>query len=481
MSKKSKNDQVPTPEVYVENMLDRIGYRDNITGQAVLENSCGQGNILVAVVRRYIADARNHEWTNAEIREGLERDIIAFEKDKKELDICIRRLNELCTAEEIENIAWNINNGDFLKSDFAALNVQYVIGNPPYITYHDMEEADRAYLKDNFEVCRKGRFDYCYAFIEASINSLREHGKMIYLIPFSIFRNRYAADLRRFIRNDIVGVTDFSGKKVFPGVTCSAAFLCYEKGSAVAEMEYENCGTGERRRLLKENFGTNGEKWVFHSADSEGTVFGDFFKVSNSVATLLNEAFLIWPEGECAEYFYVGNERIEKAICLPAISTKSEKRYEKQADEIRAFIIFPYKRTPEGIGRFSEEEFEQKYPHAYQHMMLFREKLGERKADEKVSWFEYGRGQVLNELWQQKLVLPMVITQKTRVYAADSDAVPYAGYFVTRKADSSYTLEDAAGILQSEEFYRYVQNVGTPTTETSYRVSVNDIKAFRFG
>ena len=62
-----------------------------------------------------------------------------------------------------------------------------------------MPEEERKYLKEHYEVCRKGRFDYCYAFIEASINALKPDGKMIYLIPFSIFRNRYARELRKYV------------------------------------------------------------------------------------------------------------------------------------------------------------------------------------------------------------------------------------------------------------------------------------------
>lgn len=53
-----------------------------------------------------------------------------------------------------------------------------------------------------------------------------------------------------------------------------------------------------------------------------------------------------------------------------------------------------------------------------------------RKADPKVKWFEYGRTQVLNEIKGAKLVMPMVITSRVKVYRAKNMSVPYAGYFV---------------------------------------------------
>lgn len=49
MAKKNRNDQIFTPDKYVEDMLDRIGYVKNLIGKTILENSCGQGNILVPI------------------------------------------------------------------------------------------------------------------------------------------------------------------------------------------------------------------------------------------------------------------------------------------------------------------------------------------------------------------------------------------------------------------------------------------------
>ena len=113
-------------------------------------------------------------------------------------------------------------------------------------------------------------------------------------------------------------------------------------------------------------------------------------------------------------------------------------------------------------------------------MLRFADKLAKRKADRSAQWFEYGRSQALNEMWKSKLILSMVVTKQAGVYYADEQTVPYAGYFVTRKEGAGFTLEQAAKILQSESFYQYVKEVGTPTTETSYRISVRDIMDYRF-
>ena len=73
----------------------------------------------------------------------------------------------------------------------------------------------------------------------------------------------------------------------------------------------------------------------------------------------------------------------------------------------------------------------------------------------------------------------MVITKSVSVHLAEEDEIPYAGYFIKRKVNVSLSLMDAKRIIEDSEFYEYVKRCGTPTTPTSYRISVNDIKMFK--
>ena len=201
MAKQNKNCQVPTPTQYVEQMLDYVGYEQNLWGRKVLENSCGEGNILIEIVKRYVKDALKNGYTAEDVSRGLERDIIAYEVDSTKIDICVGNLNAIIVQYGLPNVQWNIKNKDYLKS--IEENADFVIGNPPYVTYHDLKEEERDYLKKHFAVCKKGRVDYCYAFVEASCRALTKKGKMIYLIPFSIFRNKFADELRALIHLQI--------------------------------------------------------------------------------------------------------------------------------------------------------------------------------------------------------------------------------------------------------------------------------------
>ena len=161
----NKKCQVFTPANYVDELLDNVGYTKKMYGKKILENSCGDGNILCAVVQRYINDCKEQGYSRTRIKNGLARDIYGIEIDPIQYGKCIKRLNELVESNGIKQVSWNITNEDYLKKSDDN-KYEYIIGNPPYITYLEMEEENRIYLKKYFISCKKGKFDYCYAFIE---------------------------------------------------------------------------------------------------------------------------------------------------------------------------------------------------------------------------------------------------------------------------------------------------------------------------
>lgn len=50
----NKKCQVFTPLNYVGKLLGSVGYTESLFGKKVLENSCGDGNILIEIVKRYL-------------------------------------------------------------------------------------------------------------------------------------------------------------------------------------------------------------------------------------------------------------------------------------------------------------------------------------------------------------------------------------------------------------------------------------------
>ena len=87
--------------------------------------------------------------------------------------------------------------------------------------------------------------------------------------------------------------------------------------------------------------------------------FSDYFLAATSVATLLNDAFVIKEYEIRGEYFYVENMPIEKEIIRPAASPRALSK------DFKEFIIFPYEYVDGKLKRLEAEEMYNRYPCAY--------------------------------------------------------------------------------------------------------------------
>ena len=103
----NKKCQVFTPENYVRELLDSVGYTEHLYGKKILENSCGDGNILVAVVQRYIDDCVANGLSRTRIKNGLARDIYGVEIDPEQYQKCIDNLNGVLQKNNINSVSDN--------------------------------------------------------------------------------------------------------------------------------------------------------------------------------------------------------------------------------------------------------------------------------------------------------------------------------------------------------------------------------------
>lgn len=461
----SLNYQISTPAEYVSKLLDAAGYKTMLYGKRILENSCGDGSVLCEIVERYIKDAISNCYSNNEIVLGLEKDIVAYEIDLEKVSDCKKRLNDICRRYKINGIRWSIYTKDYLKEDAGLFD--YIVGNPPYITYHDMTIEQRRWLNLQFKSCKCGRFDYYYAFIEKSLKSLNNTGVLAYLVPFSILRNRFAENIRNQLLPILTDIFDYSGISVFKDVISSSAIIVCDKAVSDNVVRYHRALEKSESVVEKKNLK---EKWFFTKSNDGNKRFGDYYDVRNSIATLCNKAFLLSQYTEDDQYIYLGKKKIEKDITQKAVSAKSERNVHNNG-----LIIFPYKIIDGNLCRFdSEKEFKKTYPFAYKYLLGFKEELLKRTANEGVRWFEYGRTQALNHILGKKIIMSMVITRKVNLYECGSMDIPYAGYFIKPK-NEGHSLEEAKSILESDAFLNYIRNHGTPTTADSYRLSVKEI------
>lgn len=474
---KKKKGQIFTPTAAVHKLIEFAGLKSvDLFGKRILDCACGSGNILKPLVLQYINNGRQRGFTDSEIRTALESNIVGLDIDQECCELCFLRLSEIAENAGLEEVEWRILNVDALKCLFFEDAFDVVIANPPYVNYHDLDEKTRSYIRDHYAVCKKGRFDYYYAFFEFGINCLSESGMLCYLVPNSIYKNVFASELRRMIKPFLTAIGDFKTEKVFDALT-SSTFIRLEKPSSCENVYYhdfdKDTGFCIKKELLAEH-----DKWLFTASDivqdEKAYVFEEKFHASCPVATLRNEVFLIHPnlihEWSSSEILLRDGSKIERDLIRFAISPKSARQKKDM------LIVFPYEEGEQGLKRLTEDKLKTFYPEGFKYLCEHRKALNERSSDAGQQWYEYGRSQGLTRLREQRLLISTVVTNKVHVIEVDSGVVPYAGIVISSR--SGHSLSEAKKVLEGEEFLEYVHLVGSNVSGSSVRITSKDVNHF---
>ena len=467
--------QIFTPKTLIKEMLNMISDIDNLYQLKVLENSCGDGRILSEIVKLYINSCKKNSLDEEQIIYVLQNNIMAFEIDECLKSKCINALDQLVSKIGIYNVNWNIKCEDFLENE-DEINVDLIIGNPPYIAYPNLDKETQDYLREKFESCEKGKFDYYYAFIEKSYYSLKPNGRLIYLVPSNFFKNVYAKKLRRIIIQDLVSINDYPDSAVFENALVSPSIIEVEKDSSSDYFCYVNKQKkkSKSRRVSKADID---DKWIFEKQSKNNKMrFGNYYKASICIATLSNDVFVL-KKGQFdsdGRYYLIDKYRIESALLKKAVSPNGKKREVGQE-----YIIFPYYFNNESIRiRFSEEEIKNNYPEAYSYLKNNEKTLRKRQSDKNAQWFEYGRSQALDLMNSFPMILiSSIISEKTKAYKL-IDEIPYSGIFILPRNNSS--IDKALAILNSDDFKNYINSVGVCLSGNSKRITPKDIEDYYF-
>lgn len=457
--------QIFTPDYIVKYMLDKIDYTSNIYGKKIVDNSCGTGNILVDVVERFILDAKKVRKKNKTIKNALESCIYGYDVDPKMVEMCIKNLNDVAQSFGIVDINWNIHNQDGLYIDG---EFDYVVGNPPYISYLDLDQEARTKTKENFKSCNIGKFDYSYAFIEKGLQLLKNGGKMAMITPANMFKTVFAEALRTTIKSELTHIVDCSAVKIFDEVLTSPAITIYEKGNKSNVLIYQEMIKNQIKNETVIDKQSLTGKWNFTSyVESGDRRFGDSFKASNCIATLANKIFI-----------HTVNDQGFLDIDVEDDAVKEAKSPKSEQFGIKQKIIFPYYYENGELKNYTEDEINHKYPKLMEFLSSKKDALTIRDSDKSAQWYEYGRSQALRHINQKKLMISTIITKVVRVYELDISVVPYSGIYIVPRDNAS--LDDAKLILQTKRFYEYLLTKGVKVSGDSIRISSKDVEEYRY-
>ena len=250
---KSKNlGQVFTPPFVVDLML-KMPQNKTLCGRKILEAGCGDGAFLTALARRYASEFLEHSKDLKRLKFELETNLIGVEIDTEILNKCHENLDKVASEFGLKNVAWNLQNGDFLElyENYKG-QIDLIIGNPPYIRVHNLNENARKFT-------RGGMSDLFLIFFELGFECLKKGGELVFITPSSWLNSKAGASLRRQIcaEKNLTQIIDFLHEKVFDKITTYSLISAFKKGE---KREFVECGefaNGEilkKRKIAYENF-----------------------------------------------------------------------------------------------------------------------------------------------------------------------------------------------------------------------------------
>jgi type I restriction-modification system DNA methylase subunit len=119
---------------------------------------------------------------------------------------------------------------DAFNSIFQKGGFDIVIGNPPYVSTKTIEDIQKKYFVSNFETA-VGQFDLYGLFIEKSIKTLKENGKLGFITSNTYFSNKDFIQLRKFILDNIsINELINLDESIFKDANLDVAILIGTKG-----------------------------------------------------------------------------------------------------------------------------------------------------------------------------------------------------------------------------------------------------------
>lgn len=387
-----KDGKVYTPENIVDFMLSGLNIKKD---SRVLEPSCGMGAFLSKL-------------------ENLSDNVDAYDLDEAALNY---------DKEHFKNVNYRLK--DYL--DVIEGGYDFIIGNPPYIRFQDLDELTRFKLK-HMIIGKSGNPDLYYAFIEKSVSLLKPNGVLRFIIPNTWIINTHAKGLRVFLAQYDVSVFDYQSEKVFDDADTYTCILTLRKSNNNDIIEIKS-KTGSFNVLKSDVI--KGEPWV-----NKGHVDQkyDCINIKNGVCTLADKVF-IFKKSENGEYY---SRQLEKYVKL---EPELVKRIWKATTMEQHYCLFPY---DDGLNPINLNNF----PLAKDYLYSCKDALEERDYDDV--WYTYGRSQGLGSYGTEKLIISLMASPdygfKYKIIK-DKDCLVYRGFYQTDKIDEMIQFLENKNVL----------------------------------
>ncbi len=123
---------------------------------------------------------------------------------------------------------------EFYERSYQKVEYDLILGNPPYIRYQYLTEAQReiqAQILTSHGMKSNKLINSWVCFLVACVQMLSANGKIAFVVPAEILQVAYAEDLRLFLTNQLSRITLITFEKlIFPEIEQEVCVLIGEKG-----------------------------------------------------------------------------------------------------------------------------------------------------------------------------------------------------------------------------------------------------------
>lgn len=457
-----KNGRVYTPKFIVCNILDMVGYNDlHIIKKNIIDNSCGDGAFLQEIVRRYCEISIKCGLTLSEIKKDLENHIFGIELDETECQKCKKNLDEVARQYDILNTKWNILCQDTLTVKQYDGIMDYVVGNPPYVRVHNLDNLDTI---KSFQFSKEGMTDLYIVFFEIGLNMLKEDGVLGYITPSSYFTSKSGKILRKYMtqNNLLTDIVDLKHNQIFSAMTYNCITILHKKNknNGINYYEYD---LAKKIPIWVENLTQSdcvidncfyfSKKQKLHKLKSILSYTPIFnqkeIQVKNGFATLFDR-------------FFIRDNLPFNEYIIPVLKSSTGK-WKK--------CFYPYKN-----GKLIPFETLQKNQSIKQYYSSSLTLLKNKSNENPVEWWGFGRTQGLNDVGKTKYAInSLVKTPKDiKLVECKSGCGVYSGLYILTNIE----FNEIKKALISDEFIEYITILGKYKSGGYYTFSSKDVKKF---
>lgn len=457
--------QIFTPNRVVKQILTEIEYNNkNIIGKYLFEPSFGDGAFLEEIVSTYVKICLEEGLDTPTIIEHLNEYICGVEIDNSLFNKTINKLNKLIHFLLGVHIEWNGLKCDNILNYPININKRkfdYVVGNPPYVSIHNIKPELKETIKNNNITFFEKSGNLFIVFFEIGIELLNDNGVLGYITPNSYLFNQSFSRFRKYLKKEklINKIIDFKSEKIFENVSAYTAITIIRKDVVNNNIIYQ---TSEETKIIpisQLNVSLGGFVEEINHVDT----IGDYFNVQYGLATLADNIFIDvsvdFNDIEVDEDKVMFNgSLIEKDILKPI--TKASKYYGTFKS---AYIIFPYeKMLGDKYVLISDDYFEETYPLAWEYLNKHKERLSNRSLEKNSKWYGYGRSQGIHMIDKEKYCVSTIIKSGVELHFTPKNSLIYSGLSITKKHENVEWDILLKTIINNDEFHTYLKDNSKP-------------------